>query len=410
MKHIEIFGIKLSKITKKEVVEKVNEFLVDGKQHYVVTPNPEFLLQAGKDEEFFYILNQADLAIPDGIGLKFASWAMGINLTRISGADLVPEILKMAEDKGLKVAVVNWKGGLSTAQDIESMLKQKFPRLNFHIVSVENRKEAKLPAESNSPDILFATFGAPYQEKFIFHNLKKAPSVKLAAGVGASFDYLTGKTRRAPKIWRNFGFEWLWRLLAIAFLKNTESNVYKINRLKRINNAIFVFPLKFLRWRFILPYRYRASVVCLLYKKQDGVYKILLVERADAKDTHWQLPQGGTDGEPIEVAGRRELSEELNCNKFVTIKTCKNLYNYIFPRNMTGQKHSGYKGQSQSLFIAEFTGVDSDIRINFWDHTNWKWVDKDDLVSEVHSARKESAKIFLAKLDSIIEAQRYAKR
>jgi N-acetylglucosaminyldiphosphoundecaprenol N-acetyl-beta-D-mannosaminyltransferase len=399
-----IFGIKISNISKPDFFKKIDGFLGDGKQHFVTTVNPEMLMRAGRDEEYFFILNQAELSLPDGIGLKFAAWTMGVNLKRITGADLVPDILKMAEEKKLKVAVVNWAGGLSKAQDIELVLKKEFSKLDFKIIDIENRGETKFPIEnlvSYAPDILFVTFGVPYQEKFIFHNLPQIPSVKLAMGIGASFDYLTGKTRRAPKIWRNLGFEWLWRLLTIVFLKNTKGNVYKINRLKRINKAIFSFPLKFLKWRFILPFCYRPSVVCLLYKKEGDKSKILLVRRADEKDEHWQLPQGGSDGEPIEIAGKRELSEELNCDKFKIIKTLKNLYKYKFSKDMTGQRWCGYKGQAQSLFIAEFIGEDLDIKINFWDHSDWKWVEAERLVDEVYKVRKESAEIFLEKFNSL---------
>ena len=391
-----IFGIKIDNINKSALMEKINEFLVGEKQHFIVTPNPEFLLEAGKDEEFFYILNQADLALPDGIGLKFAGWAMGENLARIAGADLVPEILKLAEDKILKIGIINWAGGLSKKEDIENILKQKFSKLNFMVCdvdrnAVETHNYASLHAFN--PTILFVTLGAPYQEKFIYYNLKNLPSVKLAMGVGASFDYISGKARRAPQIMRNLGLEWLWRLFgALSGQKN---------RGRRIYNAVVKFTLKFLKWRFILPWLYRPSVACLLYKKEGEQYKILIVRRAEAKDEHWQLPQGGTNHENIETAGRRELSEELNCDKFKTVSTFKNLFKYKFPQNMAGQKHDGYKGQTQSLFIAEFTGQDSDIKINFWDHTDWKWIDAESLAEKVYPVRRESAEIFLEKFYSL---------
>jgi len=80
---LNILGVNVSTLKKKEILDKIKLFLADGKQHHITTPNPEIILEAQKDEELFYILNQADLSIPDGIGLKFAAWAMGGDLERI---------------------------------------------------------------------------------------------------------------------------------------------------------------------------------------------------------------------------------------------------------------------------------------------------------------------------------------
>jgi len=80
----------------------------------------------------------------------------------------------------------------------------------------------------------------------------------------------------------------------------------------------------------------------------------------------------------------------------------KNQYKYKFgQRNEDSEyikivkKHLGYKGQSQSLYIAEFTGKDTDIRINFWEHTNWKWVPEENVLNTVHDCRKKAMNIYL---------------
>jgi len=388
---VNILGINISALDKKEVLEKIELFLSDGKQHYIVTPNPEFVLEARKDEEFFYILNNADLAVPDGIGLKFAAWAAGRNIPRITGADLVKDILKIAKEKNLKVAIVNWSRGLSATEDIEKALNKNYPGLRFIIKDVDKNiqnSKFQIPDSDFKPDILFCALGAPWQEKFIYHNLKNMPSIKLAIGVGGAFDFLTGKIRRAPKIMRFVGLEWLWRLFK------------QPRRWRRIFNAVVVFPWKFIKWRFVFPFLYRPNVACLLYKKENGKFKILLVERSD-EPGHWQLPQGGTDGDGAEKAAARELSEELGTNKFEIKGVYKNLWKYRFGQNKKTKKILGYKGQKQSLAIAEFTGKDEDIKINFWDHRNWKWADAEDLVNEVHPVRKQAAKVFLEKFNNM---------
>lgn len=240
METVNILGVNVNNFTKKQVLAKIKEFLTDGLKHQIVTPNPEIILAAtGHDEELFYILNKADLAVPDGVALKFAAWLMGVNLSRITGADLAKDILKLAEEQGRRVAVFNWRNGLSKAEEIKSALAKKFPGLEAQVEEVG----LEAPPDFSRiikflPEIIFLNLGAPYQEKFIFHNLTKLPSVKIGMGVGGAFDFLTGRIKRAPKIFRIFGLEWFWRLIK------------QPRRWRRIYRATIVFSIKFLIWRF----------------------------------------------------------------------------------------------------------------------------------------------------------------
>jgi N-acetylglucosaminyldiphosphoundecaprenol N-acetyl-beta-D-mannosaminyltransferase len=96
MENIPILGVRISNLEKEQLLAKVRSFLVDGQQHFIVTPNPEILLAATRDEELFYILDSADISLADGIGLKIAGWLSGENLTRITGADFSADLLELA--------------------------------------------------------------------------------------------------------------------------------------------------------------------------------------------------------------------------------------------------------------------------------------------------------------------------
>ena len=400
MQKLKILGVSLSNLKPGEAIETIKGFLSDGKKHYIVTPNPEILLAAQKDEELFYIINSADLSLPDGFGLKIASWFSKENLFRVTGADLTPELLSICEKEKTPVGFVLWEKGLTPKQDLEVALHNKYPGLIFS-VAVTDRQANSLPNEDffkNEPQIIFCSFGAPYQEKFAYHALPKMPSVKVILGVGGSIDYLSGTAQRAPKAFRFLGLEWLWRLFTHP------------KRINRIIQAVVIFPLIFFKRQFICPFFYRPNVCCLLYKRDGAKYKILLVER-QGEPGHWQMPQGGTDGEPLLKAGARELREEINSDKFITKRVFKDLYIYKFgnrPSETEQQAQdrrriSGYKGQRQGLFIAEFTGKDEDIKINFWDHMAWKWVDSDKLVDEAHLVRKRAAERFLKKFKEFVK-------
>lgn len=400
-----VLGINLSELSPSEVLKKIADFLHDNKQHYIVTPNAEIILASHKDEEFFYILNQADLSLADGSGPQIAAWLFGTKVPRITGADTTVELLKLAAQEKLKVMVLNLENGLSSISEINDALNTKFPGLIFSVINI-NRDILLSPEiiktiNDFQPVILFNALGFPYQEKSIYHNLKKLPSVKVALGIGGSFDFITEKIKRAPKVFRSLGLEWLWRLLNIFKYKNT------LNRLKRIYTATVIFVLEVIKTRFINPHFYRANVACFLYKKEGSDFQVLLVERTD-QSGHWQLPQGGTDGESLTVAGARELREELGTDKFSTVATFKKVHRYEFRdrknnfiTNDSKLYKFDHKGQSQGLYIGKFTGTDQDIKINFWDHQNFKWVNVNDLVSSVHPVRREASEKFLKKFQSL---------
>lgn len=389
---VNILGINIATLNRIELEKKLAEFLNQG-QHYLVTVNPEIILKAHHDEEYFYILNKADLAPADGFGLVLAGRLAGEKIPRFTGSDLTPELLDKAETENLSVSILNWHGGLSSVSDIHSALSARWPRLKFQVIDLE--RETLLPEEilhslnNFSPRLLFCTFGAPFQEKVIYHNLKKIPSVNLAIGVGGTFDFLTKKAIRAPKIFQSLGLEWLWRLIK------------KPKRIKRIWQATAVFFWKVILWRFINPQLYRKNVSCLLLRKGVNGFEALIVERQELPG-HWQLPQGGRDGESIKKAGLRELREETGVKKMIALGVLKDAFKYRFHKadyrgaiNGT-PKHFDYRGQSQSFFVAEMLDPGEEIRINFWDHRDYKFVPLDKLPQEVHPVRQEMAEKFLA--------------
>jgi 8-oxo-dGTP pyrophosphatase MutT (NUDIX family) len=161
---------------------------------------------------------------------------------------------------------------------------------------------------------------------------------------------------------------------------------------------------KILKSRFIYPFRYRPNVACFLYKKEGGKIKILLVERRDV-DNHWQIPQGGTDGEDLKTAGGRELFEETGVKNLIVKAVFPSLHKYLFPKKPApyGSKFYkyDYKGQKQGLYIAEFLGDDSEIKINFWDHQAWQWVETDKALDVLDPVRREAFKIYLEKFKSL---------
>lgn len=194
----QVLGIKIDDVNIAEAAKVVEGWLSKGGKHYIVTPNPEIVVMAQDDQELKKIINNADLAIPDGVGLKFA----GVKNT-FSGTDFMEKVIWKSRDWGFTVGFLGGKGDV--AKRCAECLKKKHPKLK---VSFHNEEPGKIPAT----DILFVAFGAPKQEYWITANLDKIP-VRVAMGVGGAFDYISGRVPRAPKWIRNLGFEWLFRLI-----------------------------------------------------------------------------------------------------------------------------------------------------------------------------------------------------
>lgn len=214
---LEILGVKIDKITITETLHKIEVFLSSGNTHYIVTVNPEMVVLAQKDAKFKNIINQADLAVPDGIGLVFASrWLYPKNplKEKITGIDLMLKIISKQQNNAIKIFLLGAKNGIAKLTALK--LKKIYPKIN--IVGVfggeadeKGDRVALALINKAKPDILFVAYGAPKQEKWIARNLKNLPSVKLAIGVGGAFDMISGKIKRAPLWMRKIGLEWLWR-------------------------------------------------------------------------------------------------------------------------------------------------------------------------------------------------------
>jgi N-acetylglucosaminyldiphosphoundecaprenol N-acetyl-beta-D-mannosaminyltransferase len=222
MTKINLLGVLINNQSRKEVLEKVAQMATDNQKHYIVTPNPEFVVLAEKDAEFRDILNGADLSVPDGIGLIWASrllYGQGGLRERITGVDLMVDICQMAVEKNWAVFLLGAKEGV--AQKCAEKLKEKYGLrvLGTHSGWADqsedevNRQIINRKIGRRECHFVFVAYGAGKQEKWIKRNLGKIP-VKVAMGVGGSFDFLSGEVGRAPKLIRRLGLEWLWRLIS----------------------------------------------------------------------------------------------------------------------------------------------------------------------------------------------------
>ena len=129
MSKVEILGVYIDDLNTQEILERIEGFLIDGKKHQVVTVNPEFVVLSQKNEEFKKVLNKADLAIVDGVGMVFASIIIHQKkINRVPGTDLLLKIAKLCEDKNYKMYFLGGNPSWVSAKAANT-LGRRFPHL-----------------------------------------------------------------------------------------------------------------------------------------------------------------------------------------------------------------------------------------------------------------------------------------
>ncbi len=212
---VDILGILVDNVTFEEALSSVQGFIRNGRPHQVVTINPEFIMAARRDPEFAQILNRADLALPDGQGLLWASRMLGTPVVeRVTGVDTVVKIAALSAKEGYRLYFLGAAEGVAEAAARE--LRHSYPELQ--VVGTCAGSPAREDEEpivdiirQADPHILFVAYGAPEQEKWIARNMLSM-QVPLAMGVGGAFDFISGQAKRAPRWVQRLGLEWLHRL------------------------------------------------------------------------------------------------------------------------------------------------------------------------------------------------------
>lgn len=211
-----VLKVPFDVVTMSEAVERVLQFLEDGRNHIICTPNPEIVMEAQKDKELMQILKASDMVIPDGIGVVWASRFSQYRLKeRVAGYDLTQQIFSKLKDTNYTVYFFGGAPGVATAA--AKRMTKVYPGLK--IVGVHNgyfdeQEEKRIikDIKNLSPSILLVGLGAPKQEKWIYENMRLIDA-HVCIGVGGSFDVMAGTVKRAPKIFQKLGLEWLYRLL-----------------------------------------------------------------------------------------------------------------------------------------------------------------------------------------------------
>ncbi|WP_373819448.1 lipopolysaccharide N-acetylmannosaminouronosyltransferase [Glaesserella sp.] len=196
-------------------------FLLDAhslKKGKLIAINAEKVILCEEDSEMAQLLAQSEYKYADGISVVLSikkKYPQYQYIERIAGADLWEGLMQRAGELQIPVFLVGSK--VETLKETEEKLKKQW-QVNIvgtHDGYFSSEQESALIQQitQSQAKLVTVAMGSPKQEKFIQKAQKQYPDA-LYMGVGGTYDVFVGRVKRAPKIWRNFGLEWLYRLIS----------------------------------------------------------------------------------------------------------------------------------------------------------------------------------------------------
>lgn len=218
MKRVRLGQIHAHKLTFSEALDEVSALVKAGNGGYVVTPNVDHVVQAEHSEALRAAYREASLSLVDGQPLMWLSRMMGEPFPdKISGSDLVPELMRNAAHEGWRVFFLGAAEGVGAKA--AEVLKRDHPDLEITVHSptfgfendpVESQEVLERLLEA-TPQLIVMALGCPKQE-LLMHRWKEAIAPAVAIGAGATLDFIAGNISRSPAWISAAGLEWLYRL------------------------------------------------------------------------------------------------------------------------------------------------------------------------------------------------------
>lgn len=220
-----VVSVGISETSYSEVVDLCARWALERERtcapaaHYICIISVHGIMLAHDDPQFANILNEADIATPDGMPVVWAMRSFGVReQQRVYGPTLMLGICSEAAASGLRIFL--YGGQEVTLTRLAARLKERFPELVIagsysppfrDLTPPEDEQITRLILESGA-DIVFVGISTPKQEVWMYRHRASFPGVTLI-GVGAAFDFHAGRIRQAPGWMQRAGLEWFFRLM-----------------------------------------------------------------------------------------------------------------------------------------------------------------------------------------------------
>jgi N-acetylglucosaminyldiphosphoundecaprenol N-acetyl-beta-D-mannosaminyltransferase len=219
---VSVLDVRVDRFSQEETLDRIEQIVVQHREsasllpcQQVITVNPEFVMEAQRNQSFRTCINQAALVVADGMGIVWAARYLGKPVPeRVTGTDTLVALARRCAVKGYRLYLLGAAPGV--AEEAGARLQELAPGLQI----AGCYAGSPAPAEEDAiieritqaqADILCVAYGAPAQELWIWRNLDRLP-VAVAMGVGGAYDFVSGRQARAPRFMQRAGLEWLFRL------------------------------------------------------------------------------------------------------------------------------------------------------------------------------------------------------
>lgn len=217
---VNILGVGVSNITMDGAVAKIEEMVASRRPHYICVSNVHTTMMSQYDEEYRRIQNRADMVTPDGMPLAWVERLMGYDQPhRVYGPDLMLAVCENSLKTGSRHFFYGGHEGI--AEELKGDFERRFPGIKivgtyappFRPLTPEEDAEVIRMINESGADIVWVGLGAPKQEKWMVEHLGKLDA-PVMLGVGAAYDFHTGRIKQAPKWMQANGLEWAFRIYA----------------------------------------------------------------------------------------------------------------------------------------------------------------------------------------------------
>ena len=216
-RHRSVLGMRVDASSYEDASGRVMRWAREGRSSYVCVANVHVTMETYDSEAYRRVVNGADLVTPDGRPLVWTLGGMGVaGASQVRGANLVEHVARRAADEGIPVGL--YGGTPEALEEFAGVLEARFSGIKiscrisppFRPLTPEEDVAMVREISSSGARVLFVGLGCPKQERWMAEHKGKVPAVML--GVGAAFDFLSGRTRQAPRWMQAAGLEWAYRL------------------------------------------------------------------------------------------------------------------------------------------------------------------------------------------------------
>jgi len=215
MEHVRIMDIPFINESKINILRSIHNAIQNKNKKFIVTANPEIVMETRKDKDYKSIIQSADYIIPDGIGILLAAKRKKTPIKeRIPGVELMEDMLEYANTHKKTCYFLGAEAKVNHA--LVKKVKMDYPDLiiggSHHGFFELNDASIVEDVKNSNADIIFVALGFPRQEKWIYQNYENFDK-GVFMGVGGSFDVISETVKRAPKLWIKLNLEWLYRII-----------------------------------------------------------------------------------------------------------------------------------------------------------------------------------------------------